>query len=215
MFYTIARFILSLLFKMCFRLKVFGRKNFPLKGPVIVASNHASFFDPIIVAIGAPRKLNFMARDSLFRFRLFARILYLVNTFPVKREGGDIGAFKMSLDKLLQGNAMVIFPEGRRSEDGNLQKPKDGIGFLEAFSGASILPCYVKGSMGALSRHAFFPRFSPISVYFGRPLKFDKDLFRKDKRRGYMHVAEQVMSAIGELKKESEKQSRLDPCNQE
>lgn len=204
MCYVIARFILSALFKICFRLKVFGKENFPKEGPLIVAPNHASFLDPMLVGVSAPVKLNYLARDSLFRNRFFAKVLYRVNTFPLKREGsGDINAFKMSLKKLSQGKALLIFPEGTRSEDGSLQSPKYGIGFLEARSGAKILPCYVKGSIDALPRHSIFPRFRPISVYFGEVLRFE-ERFPGDKKKRYMYVGDRVMAAIDKLKKDAD-----------
>ena len=204
MFYVIARFICFVFFKICFRLKIFGRENFPKKGPLIVASNHVSFFDPIIAGVGAPRSLYFLARDSLFKVKLFSKILYSVNAFPIKREKRDINAFRMSLDKLSQGKAIFIFPEGTRSKDGSLQRPKYGIGFLEAKSGASIVPCYIKGSDRALPRDAIFPRFRQIAVYYGKPVKFDKNI-SGDKKEQYMYIAEQVMKAIGELKEKADK----------
>ena len=165
---------------------------------MIVASNHVSFLDPMIIGVGAPRKLNFLARDTLFKFRPFAKILYLVNTYPLKREGIDINAFKLALGKLSEKKPVLVFPEGTRSKDGSLQEPKSGIGFLQTTSGANVLPCYVKGSMEAWPRHSRFPRFSPVSVYFGRPLSFDKK-FQGGKKERYMHVAREVMKAISEL----------------
>ncbi len=200
MLYTIARFILFLLFKMFFGLKICGRENFPKAGPTIVAPNHASFLDPMICGVGAPRKLNYLARDTLFRSRFFARILYLANVSPLRRGSSDINAFKLTLNKLLQGKPVLIFPEGTRSRDGALQDPKLGIGFLHVASGASILPCYVKGSMEAWPRHSRFPRFKPVSVYFGQPLSFDKKS-SGDKRERYIYIAGQVLAAIAELKK--------------
>jgi len=128
--------------------------------------------------------------------------LFLVNTFPIKREGADIRAFRFSLAKLSQGRAMFIFPEGTRSDDGSLGEPKYGIGLLEKMSKAPILPCYVKGSGAVLPRGARSPKFKHISVYFGRPLKFD-DKFLGTKKERYMHVAERVMQAIGDLKKDA------------
>ncbi|HDH53479.1 MAG TPA: 1-acyl-sn-glycerol-3-phosphate acyltransferase [Nitrospirae bacterium] len=205
MFYTIARFILSLLFKICFRIKVFGRENFlPEDRPVIVAPNHVSFLDPMIVGVSAPRKLNYLARNTLFRFRLFAKILYMVRVSPIKRQTGDINAFKLALNRLSQGDALLIFPEGTRSEDGKLQSPKSGIGFLQVASGVSILPCYIKGSMEAWPRHSALPRFNPVSVYFGRPLRFDEK-FPGSKKEQYMHVAREVIRAINQLREDSER----------
>lgn len=200
MFYTFARFICWLLFKIFFNLGVFGRENFPKEGAVIIAPNHASFLDPIIVGVGAPRKVNFLARDTLFRFGPLARLLYLVNTSPIKREAGDVNAFKSSLNKLSEGKAILIFPEGTRSRDGNLQEARSGIGFLQASSGAVVVPCYVKGTMEAWPRHSRFPKFSPVSVYFGRPLRFDED-FRGTKKDKYLYITREVMRDIEELKK--------------
>ncbi len=198
MFYTFVRFIGFLLFKIFFRLGIFGRENFPKEGPVIVAPNHASFLDPIIVGIGAPRKLNYLARDTLFKSRPFAKFLYLINVSPIRRETGDVNAFKLALNRLSQKKAVIIFPEGTRSRDGNLQDPKSGIGFLQVSSGATILPCYVKGSMEAWPRHSRFPRPRPVSVYFGKPLRFDGGF--TGERERYTFIARQVMAAINELK---------------
>lgn len=200
MFYTFARFILFLLFKMFFRLRIVGRENFSKTGPVIVAPNHVSFLDPMIVGVGAPRKLNFLARNTLFRFRPFARILYWIHVSPIKREAGDINAFKLALNKLSQGEPVLIFPEGTRSKDGNLQEPKSGIGFLQKISRATILPCYVKGTMEAWPRHSRFPRPRRISIYFGKPLSLDKE-FSSNKKERYRYVASEVMRSISELKK--------------
>ena len=199
MFYTVARFILFLLFKMFFNLRIFGKENFPVRGPVIVAPNHVSFLDPMIIGVGAPRKINYLARDTLFRRRIFAKILKWCHVSPIKRETGDINAFKLALSKLSQGKPLLIFPEGTRSKDGNLQEPKSGIGFLQASLKVSILPCYIKGSMEAWPRHSRFPKCSPVSVYFGKPLDI-KD-FSGTKRERYLNIAAQAMDAINGLKR--------------
>ena len=197
MIYFIARNVLRLLFKICFRFRISGSENCPKHGPLIIALNHASFLDPLIAGIAAPRPLNFMARDSLFRNRIFGKILMSVNAFPLRREGADMGAMRAAIDKLRQGEAVLIFPEGTRSKDGNLGTPRAGIGLLAAMSGANILPCYIKGSIDALPRGAIFPRFKKISVYIGRPLQFNVNVSGKD---SYMQIAAQVMQAIRELR---------------
>jgi len=204
MFYTFVVAIFFMFFKICFRLKIYGREDFPKEGRLIVASNHVSFFDPIIVAISASRKMNFIARDTLFRPKVFAKILQMLQVFPIKREGSDLGAFKFFLSKLLNDEVVFIFPEGTRSKDGNLQRPKHGIGFLQVSSDARVLPCYVKGSNEALPRGAGFPNFrNPISVYFGKPIAFEKT-FSGDKRKHYTHIAEKTMEAIKGLKENAD-----------
>jgi len=201
MIYFVSRNILKLLFKMFFRLKVRDAENCPKRGSLIIALNHASFLDPLIAGFAVPREINFMARDTLFRNRLFGRILMSVNAFPLRRQGADLGAMRLAMDKLCCGKAVLIFPEGTRSEDGRLGAPRAGIGFLAAGSGASVLPCYIKGSMDALPKGAIFPKFKEISVYVGKPLKFDKAGSGKEY---YMQIAAEVMKAISELKRNSE-----------
>lgn len=196
MIYFISRNILKLLFKICFRLRIEGAENCPKTGPLIIAPNHASFLDPLIAGFSVPRELNFMARDSLFRNKIFGRILMSVNAFPLRREGADMRAMRLALDKLRQGKAVLIFPEGTRSKDGFLGAPRAGIGLLTAMSGASVLPCYIKGSREMLPRGAVFPRFRKISVYVGKPLHFDINVSGKD---SYMRIAKEVMEAINDL----------------
>jgi 1-acyl-sn-glycerol-3-phosphate acyltransferase len=200
MIYFISRNTLKLLFKIFFRLKITGAENCPKNGPLIVASNHASFFDPLIAGFAVPRELNFMARNSLFRNKIFGKMISLVNAFPVKREGADLGAMRLAIDKLCHGKAVLIFPEGTRSRDGNLGSPRAGIGLLAASSGANILPCYIKGSIKALPKGAIFPRFKKIAVYIGKPIKLDKN---GSGREYYTQIAENTMEAISELKSRS------------
>ncbi len=183
---------------MFFRLRIAGSANCPKTGPLIIAPNHTSFLDPLIAGFAVPRGLNFMARNSLFRNRIFGNILKSVNAFPLKREGADVGAMRLAIDKLCHGKAVLIFPEGTRSRDGNLGKPRAGIGFLAASSGAKILPCYIKGSREAFPRGAIFPRFKKITVCVGKPLEVDKD---KSEKEYYMQIAEDTMAAIRALKK--------------
>ncbi|MBU1912442.1 MAG: 1-acyl-sn-glycerol-3-phosphate acyltransferase [Candidatus Omnitrophica bacterium] len=198
MIYFISRNILKLLFKTFFRLRIVGSANCPKTGPLIIAPNHTSFLDPLIAGFVVPRPLNFMARSSLFRNRIFGNILKSVNAFPLKREGADVGAMRLAIDKLCHGKAVLIFPEGTRSKDGNLGAPRAGIGLLAARSGANILPCYIKGSREALPKGAIFPRFKKITVYVGKPLKIEKNSSEKEY---YMQIAEDTMATIRALKK--------------
>ncbi|MBU1853351.1 MAG: 1-acyl-sn-glycerol-3-phosphate acyltransferase [Candidatus Omnitrophica bacterium] len=204
MFYTFVVFILYLICKIFFRLKIYGRENFPKSGALIVAANHVSFFDPIIVGVSAPRTLIYLARETLFKYKVFAKILNWVYTFPLKREGADLRAFRLAIGKLQEGFAVLVFPEGTRSKDGDFQEPKTGIGFLNTVSGADILPCYVKGSFEAWPRDSRFPRCRPVSVYFGKVLRFDKKDSSIHKKERYEEISKCVMAAIRELKENAD-----------
>jgi 1-acyl-sn-glycerol-3-phosphate acyltransferase len=197
MVYFISRNILKAFFKIFFRLRIVGSENCPKNGPLIIAPNHTSFLDPLIAGFAVPRELNFMARNSLFRNKIFCNILKSVNAVPLKREGTDVGAMRLAIDKLCMGKAVLIFPEGTRSKDGNLGAPRAGIGFLAASSGANILPCYIKGSRESLPKGAVFPRFRKITIYVGKPLKVNKNSSEKEY---YMQIAENTMAEIKDLK---------------
>jgi 1-acyl-sn-glycerol-3-phosphate acyltransferase len=197
MIYFISRNILKLLFKIFFRLRIVGSENCPKNGPLIVAPNHTSFLDPLIAGFAVPRELNFMARNSLFKNRIFGKILTSVHAFPLKREGADVGAMRLAIDKLCHGKAVLIFPEGTRSKDGSLGTPRAGIGLLAASSGANILPCYIKGSRESLPKGAIFLRFKKITVYVGKPLRIDKNSSGKEY---YMQIAKNTMTEINALK---------------
>jgi len=201
MIYFISRNILKLLFKIFFRLRIVGSVNCPKTGPLIIAPNHTSFLDPLIAGFAVPRPVNFMARRSLFRNRIFGNIIKSVNAFPLRREGADVGAMRTAIDKLCHGKAVLIFPEGTRSKDENLGVARAGIGFLAASSGANILPCYIKGSREVLPKGSIFPRFKKITVYVGRPLKIYKN---KSEKEYYMQVAEDTMAAIRDLKNKAQ-----------
>lgn len=205
MLYEVFKFIFRLLFKIFFRIQYIGTDNFPKDGAVILASNHASFFDPIIAGISCNRPLYFMARKSLFRNNIFGKILIWVNALPLKRDSADFGAFRDVLAKLREGKSVLIYPEGTRSIDGNLGKPKAGIGFLAVSSKAKVVPCYIKGSREALPKGARFPKFTKISVYYGEPLEFGRTIGANDTKKGYYnYIAQEVMYRIAELKKKAD-----------
>ncbi|MFH1478985.1 MAG: lysophospholipid acyltransferase family protein [Candidatus Omnitrophota bacterium] len=209
MFYSFAVALLYFLFKAFFRLKISGQENIPREGALIIASNHVSFFDPVVVGISSPRKLNFMARESLFENKLFAKIITALNTFPVNRDGSDPSAFKTALDKLINQNALLLFPEGTRSPDGSLQAPKKGIGFLVSKSKAKVLPCFIKGTDEAWPKDLSFPRPKPITIHFGKVIDFNGSQLEEelDKKKAYSYIANKVMEAIGELRKDADRSS--------
>ena len=130
MIYFISRNILKLFFIIFFRLEIKGAENCQRCGPLIVAPNNTSFLDPLVAGFAVPRELNFMARSSLFKNKIFGKVLTSVNAFPLKREGADLSAMRMAIDRLSHGRAVLIFPEGTRSKNGNLGTAKAGIGFL-------------------------------------------------------------------------------------
>src|SRR5579872_1895905 len=158
-----------------FRWRVFGAENVPLKGGVILASNHASFLDPPLVGSGLKRDINFLARESLFRFPGIGALLRSWNAVPVDRDGGGAKGLKAILDRLLAGGAIILFPEGTRTEDGRLQPARSGIGLTVIKSDAVVIPVRTFGTFEAYNRHMRLPRpCHRVIVKYGRPMHFEK-----------------------------------------
>ncbi len=185
---------------MWFRGEVAGTENFPVDGPFLIASNHASHLDPPLVGCQVPRQMRFFARKSLWNNRLLAWWLDQVETIPVERDSGDIGAIKRVLQALKENRAVVLFPEGTRSPDGQLQKPKAGVGLMACKTGVPVVPCRVYGSFQAFGKGSAIPRFgSSVSVVFGPPIPArDYDDPAAGKAR-YELAAQRIMDRIAAI----------------
>ena len=141
-----------------FRWRVFNPERVPRTGPVILAANHASFIDPPLVGSGLTRDINYLARESLFRFPVVGAILRSWNGVPVDRDGGGAKGLKIILDRLLAGGGIILFPEGTRTKDGNLQPARSGIGLTVIKSNAPVVPVRMFGTFAAYGRNHRFPR---------------------------------------------------------
>jgi 1-acyl-sn-glycerol-3-phosphate acyltransferase len=189
-----------------FRWRVEGAENVPATGGIILAANHASHLDPPLVGAGIKRDINYLARESLFRFPLLGQLLRSWNSVPVDRDGGGGGrGLKTILNRLLGGACIILFPEGTRSRDGKLQPARAGIGLVVAKSKAPVVPVRVFGTFEAYGRNHKFPRPKPIAVKYGAPMRFEKlraeakDCSRERLKQIYQEIADEIMSAIAAL----------------
>lgn len=189
--YHFFRLILMFLCKIFFWLEASGKANIPKDGGFILASNHVSNLDPIILGVASSRELNFMAKEGLFRNRFFGWLFYKVGAFPVKRDYADVSAFKEAISRLKKGAALVIFPEGTRNKKNNQVQP--GIGFLSSKANCPILPAFISGADKAMPPGSKFIKPSRIKVKFGRLLKFKNN-------QPYELIADKVMQEIIALK---------------
>jgi 1-acyl-sn-glycerol-3-phosphate acyltransferase len=192
--YTISKVVA----KLGFRLRTYGRENLIEDGPAILASNHASYLDPPLVGVSCRKDVYFLARKSLFKRPVVGPILAQLNTVPVDRDRGDVGAIRAMIKLLKSGNRVLVFPEGTRSKDGNLQPARAGVGLLIAKSLAPVVPVRVFGSHAALPRSGGI-RFVPITVVIGKPLFFTKQDLGTDERAAYQVLSDRVMAAIAAL----------------
>ena len=193
------------LYKVYFRWHVFNADNVPQSGGVILASNHASFLDPPLVGSGLNRGINYLARESLFRFPGIGALLRSWNSVPVDRDGGGAAGLKAILDRLLAGGGIILFPEGTRTSDGHLQPARSGIGLVVIKSTAPVVPVRVFGTYEAYGRHVKFPRPYRVMVKYGRPMDFKKLRDEAQKcskarlKEIYQEVADEIMAAIAKL----------------
>jgi 1-acyl-sn-glycerol-3-phosphate acyltransferase len=179
---------------------------------VILACNHASYFDPPLVGSGLRRGLNFLARENLFRFPVLGWVLRQWQVVPVDREGGGAKGLKAILDRLLKGGAIVVFPEGTRTRDGGLQAPRAGVGLTVIKSAAPVVPVRTFGTFRAYGRHLRWPRPYRLAVKYGQPLLFHqlrleaRTCSKERLKRIYSQVADEIMAAITRLEAWEEKE---------
>ncbi len=206
--YRIGWVLFRLLFSSYFHWRTFHPGRVPLAGPVILASNHASYLDPPLVGSALARPINYLARDSLFRFPIVGAVLRSWNAVPVDRDGTSPRGLRNILDRLKAGGGIVLFPEGTRSHDGRLQPAKSGIGFVVIKSDAPVVPVRVFGTYEAYGRQMRLPWPRPVAVKFGQPLDFARERAEaaacsKDRLKEiYQQIANRLMVEIG----------RLEPC---
>ena len=167
--YRVFRRFMIALGRLLFGFTVFGAEKVPERGPLVVASNHRRYADPVLVCMAVPRRLQWMGKKELFVFP-FERFFYFIGTFPVDREKGGLAALKTSLNFLADGWALGIFPEGTRRKDYDPDHaPKSGVGMLAVRGDAPILPVFV-GEVPSLLQRL---RGGRLRVYIGDPITLD------------------------------------------
>ena len=185
--YPFGRALCSGILSPIYQFKVIGKENFPTDGGVLLCSNHISNLDPPTVGIAAPRQVHFMAKEELFSAPVLGKILPLINAFPVKRGMSDREALRKGLGVLKEGKVLGLFPEGTRSETGELGKGLAGAGFFALRSKAQIVPCAVIGP---------YKPFKRLKIVFGKPIEFDD--YRKNKVSAE-EATDIIMNEIGQL----------------
>ncbi len=166
--YAFFRCIARIIFLLCGRGRAFGLHRLPRTGPFILACNHQSFIDPVLVALPLRRPCHFMARKTLFDHLLLGVFLRFVNSFPVKRGVGDIGAIKEALRRLKGGAVLVAFPEGTRTLDGRIGPIESGIIAIARRAKCPIVPTIIEGACEFWPRHRKCPGPARLWVRYGQ-----------------------------------------------
>lgn len=192
MLYIVGRFIFFVLFKLLFGLKVYAKDNIPRHTGFIIASNHASNIDPLVIAAANYRPINFMAKEELFRNKFFGFILRCVHVFPVKRGKTDLSSIKEAIRRLKDGGGLLLFPQGGRQDSIDVEGAKEGIGLLARRAQVPIVSAYINGSGKAMPKGKKMPRRTQVSVYFGQAMYIKPT-------QDYASVVKEVMLAIEQL----------------
>ncbi|TSA35673.1 MAG: 1-acyl-sn-glycerol-3-phosphate acyltransferase [Verrucomicrobiaceae bacterium] len=195
-FYNLAK----LLARLCFRMRVIHPERMIESGPLILAANHASFFDPPLAGICSRRGVYYLARKTLLKWPFFGPLFPAMNVIPVERDGNDMSALREVIKKIKQGNGVVLFPEGTRSKDGCLQPARAGIGLVIAKTGAPVLPMRIFGSFDAFPKNSKRLHFPQITVVLGEPIHFSPEEITSTSRETYQNLSDRVMEAISSLK---------------
>jgi 1-acyl-sn-glycerol-3-phosphate acyltransferase len=193
-----------LYYRLYHRGEIRHRERLPSEGGVILAANHVSFLDPPLFGAACRREAFFMARDTLFRHPIANWLLRSWNCVPIKREGGDIGAMRAALRMLDEGKAVLMFPEGTRSKDGQLQEARAGIGMIVARSRATIVPMRIFGADKAMPRGTSLPRPAKLTITFGEPFRYPfpenfDELGGEELKAVYLDVGREIMRRIAAL----------------
>ena len=187
------RYTVMGIYKLFYNFKIEGRENVPEKEGVIIACNHRSYADPVIITMPMKKPVTYMAKEELFHNRLFGAFIRFLGAFPVKRGAGDMKVIDDCVDILGSGRNVVIFPEGTRSKDGKVGKGKTGVAMIAAKSGADVVPC------GIVFEGEKLHFRSKLTLRFGKPIKAEELAVEGSSPRELKEVKKRIMGAITEL----------------
>jgi len=186
----------------CFRGDVFGLDNIPERGPYLLAANHSSHLDPPFVGTHIREHISFFARKTLWKPGFASWWLDTVGSIPVDRDGGsDVKAMKRVWGVFKSGGVVILFPEGTRSLDGELQPPKPGIGMLACRARVPVVPARLFGTFEAFGRDGRIRFGTPVSIVYGKPMapaEYDDPFAGKAR---YELAAQRIMARIAAIEK--------------
>jgi len=192
------------LLRIVFRPVVAGLENVPGDGPVILASNHLSFVDSVLIPLVVPRRVTFLAKAEYFEGKGLASVLgaflSAMGHIPVPRteQRAAVAALDVALQTLDEGNAFAIYPEGTRSEDGRLYRGHTGVGWLALNAQVNIVPVAVRDTQRIMPVGARLPRIVRPGVTFGRPIDY-KPFADMPPARGRRALVDEIMREIQQL----------------
>lgn len=194
MVYRLGHFVSAIIYRVFYRRRVYGRENLPQQGPLIICANHIHWQDPLAIGSALPPhyKINFMAKEELFRNPFAAYLLRKAGAFSVDRQKADYGAIRRSFKILDEGGVIGLFPEGTRGKPGQLQRAQKGAALIAGRSGAPVLPVLVIGP---------YQVGRPLKIIFGPAFNIPKLEYRsrKEKKARLEEGSRMVMDNLQKL----------------
>jgi len=198
-YYWVGYHLSRLAGRLFFRFRVIHRERMIQSGPVILAMNHQSYLDPPLAGTTCDRAIYFLARRTLLDVPLLGWVLPKLNVIPVNQEGVDRSAIKAVIRVLHAGNGVLVFPEGSRTLDGDLQPAEPGLGLVIAKTLAPVVPLRIFGAHEALPRDGGRVRCVPITIVTGEPIFFSAADIEAGGKNLYAQLSDRVMNAIAAL----------------
>jgi 1-acyl-sn-glycerol-3-phosphate acyltransferase len=198
--------VVSPLAKVIWRPTIEGLDNVPREGGLLIASNHLSFVDSVVIPIVAPRKVVFMAKAEYFDNPLSRAWFEGLGMVPVNRDDtkAAMASLDIALDVLRKGEAFGIYPEGTRSRDGRLYRGRTGVAELALTAGVPVVPVGLRGTQEIQPIGTRFPRRAKVTVRFGRPLDFTGRFDGVPRGRARREATDEIMRSIRELSGQEE-----------
>jgi 1-acyl-sn-glycerol-3-phosphate acyltransferase len=198
-YYWIGYNLSRLIGRLFFRLRIIHPERMIQAGPVILAMNHQSYLDPPLAGIACDRAIYFLAKRTLTDVPVLGWLLPKLNVIPVNQEGIDRSALKALIRVLKSGNAALVFPEGARTLDGNLQPAQAGVGLVISKTLAPVVPMRIFGAHEALPRGGGGLHFVPITIVVGEPIFFTETDLQSSGKDLYGRLSQRVMDAVAAL----------------
>lgn len=204
--FALIKAVLGPIMRLMFRLRVEGAERIPADGPVILAGNHLTFIDSMILPLVCDRQVFFIGKDEYvtgksLKGRLMAWFFTGVGMIPVDRDGGRGGVAALMTGRrvLEQGRVFGIYPEGTRSPDGRLYRGRTGIARLTLMTGAPVVPFAMIGTDKLQPGGSGLPKPGKVTVRFGEPMEFSRYEGMDRDRYVLRAVTDSVMAEVMEL----------------
>mgnify|MGYP002917263896 FL=1 len=200
MLYRVGQAVCRPIMKVFYRYKFINNNSIPHEGAYIIASNHMSFSDPVLLGLGQRRRLFFMAKQELFKNKFFGGLIRALGAFPVERGAGDGKAIKTGEDLIKEGNVMTIFIEGGRTKTGEFMRPRSGCALVAQQMQVPVIPACI--TITGNPKH----RFAKRVIHFGDPLTPQQlGLTPDGDRRQLKNATNMIMDEIKKMREQDRK----------